>query len=100
MPPRLTLYQTARSFCLRSRPLRGSFIPLAFRSQRTFAESKDPKGSSEDVLPHVSEEAAKTGEITGDAGPEIEQGTPVIEVYDKSELQSAVFRFRELTDNY
>jgi len=89
MPPRLTLYRTAQSFCLRSRPLRRSFVPLVprFSQQRTFADSKNSeisKGPNEDVLPHVSEEAAKTSEITGDGGPEMDQGTPISEVCDTS----------------
>lgn len=38
------------------------------------------KGPNQDQLPHVSEEAAATGEITGEGGPDLEQGTPVQEV--------------------
>ena len=32
------------------------------------------------LLPHVSEEAAKTAEIMGGQGPDISKGTPVEEV--------------------
>jgi small subunit ribosomal protein S7 len=39
-----------------------------------------PKGPNQDQLPHVSEEAAATGKITGEGGPELEHGTPVEEV--------------------
>jgi len=34
-------------------------------------------------LPHVSEEAAALGKITGEGGPELEQGTPVQEVLER-----------------
>lgn len=39
-------------------------------------------GPNQDQLPHVSEEASATGKITGEGGPDIEQGTPVQEVRD------------------
>lgn len=39
-------------------------------------------GPNQEQLPHVSEEAAATGKITGEGGPDIEQGTPVQEVLD------------------
>ncbi len=38
------------------------------------------KGPNQEQLPHVSEEAAATGKITGEGGPDLEQGTPVQEV--------------------
>ena len=44
---------------------------------------KAPKhtlGPNQEQLPHVSEEAAAIGKITGEGGPETEQGTPVQEV--------------------
>ena len=37
-------------------------------------------GPNQEQLPHVSEEAAAIGKITGQGGPEVEQGTPVEEV--------------------
>ena len=43
------------------------------------AEQQGP-GPNQEQLPHVSEEAAITGKITGEGGPDIEQGTPVQEV--------------------
>ena len=63
-------------FCLR----------LVSRRRITSDEKPLPKaeqagpGPNQDQLPHVSEEAAATGKITGEGGPEIEQGTPVQEV--------------------
>lgn len=39
-------------------------------------------GPNQEQLPHVSEEADATGKITGEGGPDIEQGTPVQEVRD------------------
>lgn len=39
-------------------------------------------GPNQEQLPHVSEEASTTGKITGEGGPDIEQGTPVQEVRD------------------
>ena len=43
-------------------------------------ESEQPKGPNQEQLPHVSEEAAATGDITGEGGPDVEQSTPVQEV--------------------
>lgn len=37
-------------------------------------------GPNQEQLPHVSEEAAATGKITGEGGPDVEQGTPIQEV--------------------
>ncbi|MCJ1314489.1 hypothetical protein MMC25_008171 [Agyrium rufum] len=37
-------------------------------------------GPNQEQLPHVSEEAAATSEITGETGPDISQGTPVEEI--------------------
>ncbi|KAI9817999.1 MAG: hypothetical protein M1832_004520 [Thelocarpon impressellum] len=51
---------------------------LADSSERGLAE--EPRGPNQDVLPHVSEEAAATGDITGEGGPELDQGTPVQEI--------------------
>ncbi len=64
-------------------------ISLCSRLQKRFIADKDrplPEadkpgtGPNQDQLPHVSEEAAATGKITGEGGPDIEQGTPVQEV--------------------
>ena len=48
--------------------------------EKPLPQAEDPPGPNQEQLPHVSEEAATTGKITGDGGPEIEQGTPVQEV--------------------
>ena len=49
--------------------------------ERPLPEADKPgPGPNQDQLPHVSEEAAATGRITGDGGPDLEQGTPVEEV--------------------
>ena len=42
-------------------------------------DSKKP-GPNQEQLPHVSEEAAATSKVTGETGPELDQGTPVEEV--------------------
>ncbi|KAL8705835.1 MAG: hypothetical protein Q9201_001058 [Fulgogasparrea decipioides] len=42
-------------------------------------------GPNQEQLPHVSEEAAMTAKITGEEGPELEQGTPVQEVLKRDE---------------
>jgi small subunit ribosomal protein S7 len=64
-------------------------ISVCFRLQKRFIAAKDRPlaeadkpgpGPNQDQLPHVSEEAAATGKITGEGGPDIEQGTPVQEV--------------------
>ena len=64
-------------------------IPLCLRLQKrsiTADEKPLPKaetsgpGPNQEQLPHVSEEAATTGKVTGEGGPELEQGTPVEEV--------------------
>ena len=52
-------------------------------ARRGFADEKDPKpatGPNEDVLGHVSEEAADMGDVTGGTKPDLNQGTPVQEV--------------------
>ena len=44
------------------------------------ADGKAP-GNEQSQMPHVSEEAAALGEVTGEGGPDIEkEGTPVQEV--------------------
>jgi small subunit ribosomal protein S7 len=67
--------------------------------QRSFADaskdlpkSPDGKGPTTDQLPHVSQEAAATADITGEAGPDITQGTPVNEVL-ASELHTLIETF-------
>ena len=48
--------------------------------EKPLPESEQQKGPNQDQLPHVSEEAAATGKITGEGGPEVEQGSPIQEV--------------------
>ena len=64
-------------------------MPLCLRLQqrrnitadeKPLPEAEQPTGPNQDQLPHVSEEAAATGKITGEGGPEGEQGSPVEEV--------------------
>jgi small subunit ribosomal protein S7 len=64
-----------RSLCLR---LQKRFITAKERPLPE-ADTSGP-GPNQEQLPHVSEEAAATGKITGQGGPDIEQGTPVQEV--------------------
>ena len=85
MPPRLNIFGASRSLALRSRPSIAYYQPriLPVVSRRGFAEEKDsnpPKGPNEDVLGHVSEEAADMGRITGETQPDLGQGTPVQDV--------------------
>jgi small subunit ribosomal protein S7 len=85
MPPRLNISGASRSLALRSRPSITSRQPQAFEaaSRRCFGNEKDPKpakGPNEDVLGHVSQEAADMGKITGETEPDLGQGTPVQDV--------------------
>ena len=48
--------------------------------EKPLPEAERNPGPNQEQLPHVSEEAATTGKITGEGGPEVEQGTPVQEV--------------------
>lgn len=57
---------------------------MVFRSvvRRGFADEKQPAdGPNQDVLGHVSEEAADMGDVTGETKPDLGQGTPVQEVH-------------------
>ena len=91
MRSRTHLLQCGRSICVRPKVLGSSAhrTPLYLRLQqrrnitadeKPLPESEQPKGPNQDQLPHVSEEAAATGKITGEGGPELEQGSPVQEV--------------------
>ena len=86
---------------IRSLPIRFARPTIASRPSRQSRFLSDPpkkspsgkdpaKGPNQDVLPHVSEEAAATGDITGEGGPEIEQGTPVSEV-SRASLQEVMY---------
>lgn len=85
MPPRLNLLGASRSLAFRSRPSIAAHQPRISPvvSRRAFAGEKDPAattGSNQDVLGHVSEEAADMGKIKGETGPDLGQGIPVQEV--------------------
>lgn len=85
MPPRLNLLGAGRSLAVRSRPSIASQQPRISLpvSRRGYADEKDPKpasGPNQDVLGHVSEEAADMGRITGETEPDLGQGTPVQDV--------------------
>ncbi|KAI9729653.1 MAG: hypothetical protein M1818_008456 [Claussenomyces sp. TS43310] len=81
MPPRLSLCRPLPTRPRLSSSSRSS-INFCVRSQRGFADGKDPKpasGPNQDVLGHVSEEAADLGNVTGETSPDIGRGTPVQE---------------------
>jgi small subunit ribosomal protein S7 len=84
MPPRLNFYGASRSLTIRSRPSIASRQPgiVQVVARRGFAEKekKPATGPNQDVLPHVSEEAADIGRVKGETKPDIEQGTPVHDV--------------------
>ncbi|RPB04007.1 ribosomal protein S7 [Choiromyces venosus 120613-1] len=88
MPPR-TIF--IRPYTLRILPRYTSLTPrLNLALIRNFT-SKDtpppipskPLGPNQDVLPHVSEEAAITADIMGGESPALEQGTPIGEMVKK-----------------
>lgn len=85
MPPRLSLFGASRSLTIRSRSSivhqKPAFLRVAAR--RGYADAKDfqpATGPNQDVLGHVSEEAADMSDVTGETKPDISQGTPVQEV--------------------
>lgn len=92
MPPQMRVLLSGRAATICSRPFNPSCAigPLCFPSQPRrsitadekplpIADDQDP-GPNQERLPHVSEEAAAMGKITGEGGPELDQGTPVQEV--------------------
>jgi small subunit ribosomal protein S7 len=89
MPPRLSIL-TSHSLALRTKPriAQGPIAPLQRRpasdSAKDLPVAEKPTGSNQEQLPHVSEEAAAMGEVTGEKSPDIEaHGTPVQEVRKK-----------------
>ncbi|KAF2103855.1 ribosomal protein S7 [Rhizodiscina lignyota] len=91
MPPRIPVFSVSKSLPHRSRVAierwRGDAqLPVLPRcrafadSSKDLPKSKDGKGPNMDQLPHASEEAAATAKITGEEGPDLQQGTPVEEV--------------------
>lgn len=84
MPPRVNVFRASRSLAIRARPSIRSCQPriTSTMSRRAFADDKKPEatGPNQDVLGHVSEEAADMGNVTGGTKPDLGQGTPVQEV--------------------
>ena len=91
MRSRIQLLHAGRSIAVRPKvpTVSAHQIPLCFRLQqrrnitadeKPLPESEQPKGPNQDQLPHVSEEASATGNITGEGGPDMEQSSPIQEV--------------------
>jgi small subunit ribosomal protein S7 len=89
MSPRLNLFSIARKIPYRPRPQTQWRIQpqvrVALAPYRSFADARDRRVAEEEKeavkpLPHISEEVAKTAEIEGKEGPDLEQGTPVEDV--------------------
>jgi len=86
MPPRLNIYGVSKSLSIRTRPSIASYKPISLRVApgRGFADDKEPQlgaaGPNQNVLGHVSEEAADKGKVTGETQPDLGQGTLVQEV--------------------
>ena len=90
MRPQSQIYRSTQSFPIRLR--RPTYRPrqcLHTTSSKYITADEKPlpqsdgegPGPNQSQLPHVSEEAAAIGKVTGEGGPEIEeQGTPVQEV--------------------
>ncbi|TVY19903.1 Mitochondrial 37S ribosomal protein S7 [Lachnellula arida] len=89
MPPRLNFHGASRSLAIRSRPsiaLRQSRIAQV-TARRGYAEKEEqpPAGPNQGGLPHVSEEAADYGRVTGETQPDVGQGTPVQEILKRDQ---------------
>lgn len=90
MPPRLHLLRSSRPKISALQLSRNTQPPLCIRiaprrnitaDERPLPEADETaREPNQEQLPHVSEEAATMGKITGEGGPDIEQGTPVQEV--------------------
>ena len=92
MAPRLSICRYSRPIATHSSAISAprNQIPLCHRipprrlitsDEKPLPKApKDTVGPNQEQLPHVSEEAAATGKVTGEGGPELEQGTPVQEV--------------------
>ncbi|KAF2261994.1 ribosomal protein S7 [Lojkania enalia] len=88
MPPRLNILSASRSIPYRRRPQSQWVFQPGLRAApvqcRAYSDSNLPndrsKKSSAQPLEHITEESAKTAEIIGNEGPDIDQGTPVQEV--------------------
>ncbi|KAI9733592.1 MAG: hypothetical protein M1834_003194 [Cirrosporium novae-zelandiae] len=102
MPPRLRLLNSyyysittcAKPFGAVKPAIAGTSASWQRQSLRYISAHEKPlptadeegKGPNTDQLPHVSEEAAQIGEITGEGGPELEQGTPVQEILKRDNV--------------
>ena len=91
MRPRIHLFYSPRSIGIRSKvtDISAHRVPFCYRIQqrrnitadeKSLPESDQPKGPNEDQLPHISQEEAAIGEITGEGGPDVGQSSPVEEV--------------------
>lgn len=92
MPPRIPVLRSIRAIdshpkCSRvAPPVSALCYRLVTRRHITADEKPLPQadgpgpGPNQNQLPHVSEEAAATAKITGEVGPDLDQGTPVQEV--------------------
>ncbi|KAF3038239.1 hypothetical protein E8E11_005102 [Didymella keratinophila] len=88
MPPRLNVSAFSRSIAFRPKPqvqwparsaLRMAPSQSRFYADDAPAQDRSHKPSSEPIE-HVSEEAAKTAQIMGEKGPDVNQGTPVEDI--------------------
>ncbi|KAJ4381494.1 hypothetical protein N0V86_002854 [Didymella sp. IMI 355093] len=88
MPPRLNVSAFSRSIAFRPKPqvqwparsaLRMAPSQSRFYADDAPAQDRSHKPSSEPIE-HVSEEAAKTAQIMGEKGPDVNQGTPIEDI--------------------
>lgn len=82
MPPRLVFSSVCRSLAIRTRPSIRPPQIIRIAARRGFADGdrKPENNRSQNALGSVSEEAAQISKVTGGAGPELGQGTPVQDV--------------------
>ncbi|KAL9603140.1 MAG: hypothetical protein Q9219_001343 [cf. Caloplaca sp. 3 TL-2023] len=96
MSPRLRILpagRSAKTLLCTSQQVQASPLCLRLAPRRHVSADEKPlpeagdagPGPNQEQLPHVSEEAATIGKITGEGGPEIEQGTPVQEILKRDE---------------
>ncbi|KAI9699945.1 MAG: hypothetical protein M1836_002479 [Candelina mexicana] len=93
MPPRLSQFRSASVLLVRRGPVlsartvnvRVVHPARGFAHQKDLPVAEQPKGPNQEQLPHVSEEAAAMGKITGEGGPDLDQGTPVQELMKRDE---------------
>ena len=88
MPPRLNVLSLTRAIPYRPKAQTHWGVRPQIRAApapyRAFSSARDLRTDAEkeatQPLPHISQEAAKTAEIEGKEGPDLEQGTPVADV--------------------